>query len=124
MCLENQPEPVLAAIKNTAIILVTLVKDGPAAAWEQNKAEQSELKDQLIAQVIQMGTTEVVKAAVAKLVTMLNPAGADVQAIITIYNTITSFIHKIHQIASVIASFIAFIAALPPRQVPDAAKNL
>ena len=81
------PEPVLIGLEKTAGILVTLVKDGPAAAWEQIKTELSELKDPLIAQITQMVTTEVVKAAVVKLVSMLNPAGAVIQAIIAIYNT-------------------------------------
>ena len=70
------PEPVLVALEKTASILVTLVTQGPAAAWEQIKAELTELKDQLIGQVTQMVPSEVVKAAVTKLVMMLNPAGA------------------------------------------------
>lgn len=118
------PEPVLVGLEKTASILVTLVKDGPAAAWEQIKAELSELKDQLIAQVTQMITTEVVKAAVVKLVSMLNPAGAVVQAIIAIYNTITFFIQKINQIAAVVASFIDSISAIAAGQVANAAKKV
>jgi hypothetical protein len=62
------PEPVLVALEKTAAILVTLIRDGPAAAWEQIKAEFNDLKNQLISQVVQMVTTEVVKAAVVKLV--------------------------------------------------------
>lgn len=118
------PEPVLVGLEKTAGILVTLVKDGPAAAWEQIKAELSELKDQLIAQVTQMISIEVVKAAVIKLVSMLNPAGAVVQAIIAIYNTITFFIQKINQIAAVVASFIDSIAAIAAGQVAGAAKKV
>ena len=118
------PEPVLVGLEKTAGILVTLVKDGPAAAWEQIKAELSELKDQLIAQVTQMITTEVVKAAVMKLVSMLNPAGAVIQAIIATYNTITFFIQKIQQIAAVVASFIDSIAAIAAGQVTNAAKKV
>jgi hypothetical protein len=118
------PEPVLVGLEKTAGILVTLVKDGPAAAWEQIKAELSELKDQLIAQVTQMITTEVVKAAVVKLVSMLNPAGAVVQAIIAIYNTVTFFIQKIQQIAAVVASFIDSISAIAAGQVANAAKKV
>lgn len=118
------PEPVLVGLEKTAGILVTLVKDGPAAAWEQIKAELSELKDQLIAQVTQMVTTEVVKAAVVKLVSMLNPAGAVIQAIIAIYNTVTFFIQKIQQIAAVVASFIDSIAAIASGQVENAAKQV
>jgi hypothetical protein len=115
---------VLVGLEKTAGILVTLVKDGPAAAWEQIKAELSELKDQLIAQVTQMITTEVVKAAVMKLVSMLNPAGAVVQAIIAIYNTVTFFIQKIQQIAAVVASFIDSISAIAAGQVANAAKKV
>jgi hypothetical protein len=118
------PEPVLVGLEKTAGILVTLVKDGPAAAWEQIKAELSELKDQMIAQVTQMITTEVVKAAVVKLVSMLNPAGAFVQAIIAVYNTVTFFIQKINQIAAVVASFIDSISAIAAGQVDNAAKKV
>jgi len=118
------PEPVLAGLEKTAGILVTLVKDGPASAWEQIKAELSELKEQLIAKVTEMISTEVVKAAVIKLVSMLNPAGAVIQAIIAIYNTITFFIQKIQQIAAVVASFVDSIAAIASGQVDAAAKKV
>jgi hypothetical protein len=118
------PDPVLAGLEKTASILVTLVKDGPVAAWEQIKNELSELKDQLIGQITQMISVEVVKAAVVKLVSMLNPAGAVIQAIIAIYNTITFFIEKIQQIAAVVAAFIDSIAAIAAGVVAAAAKKV
>jgi hypothetical protein len=118
------PEPILIGLEKTAGILVTLVKEGPAAAWEQIKSELGELKDQLIAKVTEMISVEVVKAAVMKLVSMLNPAGAVVQAIIAIYNTVTFFIQKIQQIAAVVASFVDSIAAIAAGQVGAAAKKV
>jgi hypothetical protein len=118
------PEPVLIALEKTASILVTLVTQGPAAAWEQIKAELNELKDQLIGQVTQMIQMEVVKAAVKKLVSMLNPAGAVIQAIIAIYNTVTFFVEKIRQIGAVVASFIDSIAAIAAGQVDGAAQRV
>jgi hypothetical protein len=118
------PEPVLVGLEKTAGILVTLVRDGPVAAWEQLKAELTELKDQLISQIVQMVTTEVVKAAIIKLVSMLNPAGAVIQAIIAIYNTVTFFIQKINQIAAVVASFIDSISAIAAGQVENAANKV
>lgn len=118
------PEPVLVALEKTAAVLVTLVTQGPAAAWEQIKAELTELKDQLIGQVTEMITTEVVKAAVTKLVSMLNPAGAVIQAIIATYNTVTFFIQKIQQIAAVVAAFIDSVAAIASGQVDAAAKKV
>lgn len=118
------PEPVLVGLEKTAGILVTLVREGPAAAWEQIKEELSELKDQLIAQVTQMVSVEIVKAAVMKLVSMINPAGAVIQAIIAIYNTVTFFIEKINQIAAVVASFVDSISAIAAGQVDAAAKKV
>src|SRR6185437_1909465 len=72
----------------------------------------------------QMISTEVVKAAVIKLVSMLNPAGAVIQAIIATYNTVTFFIQKINQIAAVVGSFIDSIAAIAAGQVEGAAKKV
>lgn len=118
------PEPVLVGLEKTEGVLVTLVKDGPAAAWEQIKAELMELKDQLIAQVTQMISGEIVKAAIGKLVSMLNPAGAVIQAIVAIYNTVTFFIEKAQQIAAVVASFIDSISAIAAGVVEPAAKRV
>ena len=118
------PDPVLTALEKTASVLVTLVTQGPAAAWEEIKTELTELKDQLIGQVTQMISTEVVKAAVVKLVSMLNPAGAVIQAILATYNTVTFFIQKLQQIAAVVASFIDSIAAIAAGQVEGAAKKV
>ncbi len=118
------PEPVLKGLEKTAGILVTLVKEGPVAAWEQIKAELTELKDSLITQITEMVTTEVVKAAVTKLVSMLNPAGAVIQAIIAIYNTITFFVQRISQIGAVVGSFINSISAIAAGNVANAAKRV
>ncbi len=118
------PEPVLVALEKTASILVTLVTQGPAAAWDQIVAELTELKDQLISQVTRMIQIEAVKAAVTKLVMMLNPAGAVIQAIMAIWNTVSFFIEKINQIGAVVASFIDSISAIAAGQVENAAKKV
>ncbi len=118
------PEPVLVVLEKTAGILVTLVKDGPAAAWQEIKNELTELKDQLIAKITEMVSVEVVKAAVMKLATMLNPAGAVIQAIIAIYKTIMFFIEKINQIAAVVGAFIDSIASIAAGQIDNAAKKV
>lgn len=118
------PEPVLQVLEKTASVLVTLVTQGPAAAWDQIVGELTELKDQLISQVTQMIQTEAVKAAVTKLVMLLNPAGAVVQAIMAIWNTVSFFIEKINQIGAVVASFIDSISAIAAGQVENAAKKV
>jgi hypothetical protein len=118
------PESVLSGLEKTASVLVTLATQGPAAAWDQIKEELTELKSQLIGQVTQMVTVEIVKAAVSKLVTMINPAGAVVQAVIAIYNTITFFVEKARQIGAVVASFVNSIAAIAAGRVGAAAARV
>ena len=118
------PDPILTALEKTAGVLVTLATQGPAAAWEQIKAELTELKDQLIGQVTQMIQGEVVKAAVTKLVSMINPAGAVIQAILAVYNTVMFFVEKAQQIGAVVASFIDSISAIAAGQVAGAAKRV
>lgn len=118
------PEPMLQALEKTAPILVTLVNQGPAAAWEQIAAELTELKDKLIGEVTRMIELEAVKAAVKKLATMLNPAGAVIQAIIAIWNTVSFFIEKIDQIGAVVRSFVDSISAIAAGQVENAAKKV
>jgi Domain of unknown function (DUF4157)/Novel toxin 15 len=118
------PEPVLTVLEKSAGILLTLVTQGPAAAWEQIKSELEELKGQLISQVVQMVTSQIVQAAVTKLVMMLNPAGAFIQAIMAIYNTVTFFIQRLQQIGQVVASFIDSISAIASGQVEGAAARV
>ncbi|USX24235.1 DUF4157 domain-containing protein [Oxalobacteraceae bacterium OTU3CINTB1] len=118
------PEPVLVLLEKTASVLVTLVRDGPAAAWQEIKNELNELKETMIAKVIEMVTTQIVQAAVTKLVMMMNPAGAVIQAIIAIYNTITVFVQKISEIGAVVAAFIDSIAAIASGQIAGAGKKV
>jgi hypothetical protein len=118
------PEPVLVVLEKSAAILVTLVKEGPAAAWEQIKAELDELKSMLIEQVTTLVSTEIVKAAVTKIVSMINPAGAVIQAILAIYNTVMFFVERISQLAATVASFIDSIAAIASGKVTAAAQRV
>lgn len=115
------PEPVLEGLEKTADVLVSLVRDGPAAAWTQIRAELTELKGQLISQVTQMVQMQIVQAAVQKLVSMINPAGAVIQAIVAIYNTISFFIAKARQIGAVVKGFINSISSIAAGRVTAAA---
>ncbi|MEY4905914.1 MAG: hypothetical protein RLZZ292_3729 [Bacteroidota bacterium] len=118
------PEPILVGLEKTAGILVTLVTEGPAAAWEQIKTELTELKDQLIEQVSGMITTEIVKAAVGKLVMMFNPFGAFIQAIQGIMTTVSFFVQKIKDIAATVAAIIDSIAEIAEGRVESAAQKV
>jgi hypothetical protein len=118
------PEPALKAIETGLDIVVTLVREGPAAAWEKIKESLSNLKEMVIEQVMSFVKGTIVEQAITKLLSLLSPVGAFIQAIIGIYNTIMFFIERARQIAQVVASFIDSIAAIASGAVDAAAARV
>ncbi len=87
-------------------ILSTLLKGGPAALWEQVKEYLSDLKEQVVDAIQDWLISAIIKAAVTKLVSMFNPVGAIIQAILTIYQVVTFFIEKINQIMAFVEAIV------------------
>jgi hypothetical protein len=100
------------------------VKEGPAAAWQQIVTALTNLKEMVIEQVIDFVKSKVVQAAVTKLLSMLSPAGALIQAILAIWNTIMFFKERLSQIAQVAAGFIDSIAAIAAGNIGPAANRV
>lgn len=105
-------------------IVKTLVTQGPAAAWQKIVETLSNLKQMAIDAVMDFMKSKVVEAAVTKLLSMLSPAGALIQAIIAIYNTVMFFVERIKQIAAVAASFIDSIATIAAGNIGPAANRV
>ncbi len=117
-------ETVVKALETGFDIVKTLVTEGPAAAWQKIVETLTNLKQMAIDAVMDFVKSKVVEAAVTKLLSMLNPAGAFIQAIIAIYNTIMFFVERIRTIAQVAASFIDGIAAIAAGNVAPAANKV
>jgi Domain of unknown function (DUF4157)/Bacterial toxin 4 len=117
-------ETVVKALETGFDIVVTLVKEGPVAAWQKILESLNNLKQMVIDQVMEFVQSQIVTAAVTKLLMMLNPAGAFIQAIIAIYNTIMFFVERLKQIAQVAASFIDSIAAIAAGAIAPAADRV
>jgi hypothetical protein len=90
----------------------TLVTQGPAALWEQVKGDLGNLKAMVIDAIQDWIITKVVQAAITKLVSMFNPAGAIVQAIIAIYNTVMFVIERASQIMAFVEAVLNSVAAI------------
>lgn len=114
-------ERAVAAMETGFDLVVRLVRDGPAAVWQQIAESLANLREMVIEQVLAFVRNRIVVAAVTRLVSMLNPAGAFVQAIIAIYNTIMFFVERLRQIAQVAAAFIDSIAAIAAGSIAAAA---
>lgn len=93
-------------------IVKKLVTEGPAAAWEEIKSQLSNLKDMVMEGIMNFIIETVVKKAVAKVLSLLVPGGAFIQAIISIYDTIMVFIAKLKKIIQVAMAFLDSIMAI------------
>jgi hypothetical protein len=105
-------------------LVVTLVRDGPAAAWHKIQEHLSNLREMVMEQVMTFVRERIVQAAITRLVTSLNPAGAFIQAIIAIYDTIMFFVERLRQIAQVAAAFIDSISAIASGVITAAANRV
>lgn len=105
-------------------LVVTLVTQGPAAAWQRIQEGISNLREMVMEQVMTFVRDRIVQAAITRLLTSLNPAGAFIQAIIAIYNTIMFFVERLRQIAQVAAAFIDSISAIANGVITAAANRV
>jgi hypothetical protein len=105
-------------------IVRTLVIEGPAAAWQQIVEGLGNLRDMVIGQVMEFVKGQIVNIAVTRLMLLLNPAGAFVQAILAIWNTIQFLRERIRQIAQVAASVIDAIAEIAAGNKAPAANRV
>jgi hypothetical protein len=117
-------EPAVKAMEEGFKIVVTLVTEGPAAAWEQIKTQIGNLKDMVMQGIMDFIVDTVVKKAVAKIISFLVPGGAFIQAIITIYDTIMVFISKLQKIIQVAKAFLDSIVAIANGAIGGAANKV
>ncbi|WP_062056997.1 eCIS core domain-containing protein [Aquimarina longa] len=85
-------EKIIGYMEKTASVVKDLVIKGPIALWEMVKNSLANLKTMIFTQITKLVSTEIIKQAVIKLVSMLNPAGAIVQLVLGIYRVIKFFI--------------------------------
>ena len=98
-----------------------LIDGGPQKLWEQVKADLTSLKEMVIDAIQSWLIETVIKQAVTKLVSMFNPAGAIIQAIIAIYNTVMFLIERAAQIMEFIEAIINSVAAIAQGAIAGAA---
>ena len=98
-----------------------LVTEGPAAAWQKIVEAIGSLWDMVIGGIKDWAIGKIVTAAITKLATMFNPAGAIIQAIIGIYNTVAFFIERIKQILALVEAIVDSIANIAAGKLAQAA---
>lgn len=114
-------ENVVKALETGFDLVVTLVRDGPAAAWDKIKEMLSNLKDMVIGGITDFVVDMVVKKAIPKMIAMFIPGAGFISAILSIYDTVMVFVNKISQIIEVVTGFIDSIVNIAAGNIGAAA---
>lgn len=117
-------EPAVKVLETGFEIVVKLVTEGPAAAWELIKEQLANLKDMVIGGITDFIVDMVVQKAIPKLIAMFIPGAGFISAIISIYDTIMVFVDKIAKIIQVVTSFVDSIVAIAGGAIDSAAKRV
>jgi len=117
-------ETVVKALETGLDIVVTLVRDGPAAAWDKIKEQLANLKDMVIGGITDFVVDMVVKKAIPKLIAMFIPGAGFISAILSIYDTIMVFVNKLAKIIQVVTGFIDSIVAIAGGAIGAAATRV
>jgi hypothetical protein len=103
-------EPAVRFLEGAFELLRAIVAEGPIAAWRKIMEFASNLADTVLAGIREWVVSRVVVAAVTKLATMFNPAGAVIQAVIGIYDTVMFFVERAQQIAALLDAVVGSIS--------------
>ena len=98
-----------------------LIQGGLGGLWAEIKTRLSDLWDTIIGGLSKWITLEIVEAGIARLLTMSNPAGAIIEAIRTIYTTLTFLVNKINQIMALVESVVNSLGKIVKGEIEAAA---
>jgi hypothetical protein len=108
-------------IEKVVEYIKALITGGFAGLWEKVKEDLGNLKAMVIDAIQDWLITTIIKKAVTKLVSMFNPVGAIVQAVIMIYDTVTFLIEKATQLLAFIEAVVNSISAIAAGAIAGAA---
>lgn len=101
-----------------------LIEGGPAKLWAEVQGDLSNLKDMVIGAFQDYLITTIVQKAITKIVSMFNPAGAIIQAILAIVSIVQFVVEKAAQIAEFVGSVIDSIHAIATGSIGGAVKRI
>lgn len=111
----------VAVIEKLIEYVGALISGGPAKLWEQVKADIGDLKAMVIDAIQSWLIDTVIKQAAIKLLSFFNPAGAFVQALIAIYNTVMFIIENASKIMAFVEAVINSVSSIAQGAIGAAA---
>ncbi|HSK74268.1 MAG TPA: polymorphic toxin type 15 domain-containing protein [Pyrinomonadaceae bacterium] len=111
----------VAVIEKLVEYVSALITGGPAKLWEQVKADVGDLKVMIIDAIQDWLITTIIKQATIKLLSFFNPAGAFIQALMAIYNTVMFVIENASKIMAFVEAVINSVSAIAKGAIGAAA---
>lgn len=105
-------------------ILSTFMKEGIGGLWEMLKDYLGDLKEMVVSEVKSWVITQVIQAAVVKVLSMFNPVSGLITVIKTIYNVIKFLVERAGQIAALFQAITGSVAELALGNVKGAADKV
>jgi hypothetical protein len=114
-------EPKVAKLEKAFDFLMMIVDQGLGAAWEKITEFVGGLQEMVMGGIREWVQNSIITAAITKLLSMFNPAGAVIQAVMAIYNTIMFFIERGSQIAALGEAVFSSIGSIAAGNIAGAA---
>ncbi len=114
-------EPKVAKLEQVFDFLKTIVSQGLGAAWQKITEFVSNIQEMVMGGIKEWVQNSIIATAITKLISMFNPAGAVIQAVTAIYNTIMFFIERGSQIAALGEAVFSSIGSIAAGNVGAAA---
>jgi hypothetical protein len=117
-------ETIVKAMETGFDLVVTLLTKGPAAFWEQLKSNLGDLRDQVIGGITDLVVSLVVTKAIPKIIAMFIPGAGFIGLIMSIYDTVMTFVNRLKQIIAAVTAFIDSIVAIAAGNIGAAVKKV
>lgn len=111
----------VAVIEKLVEYVKDLIEGGPAKLWEHVKADIGDLKSMVIDAIQSWLIDTVIKQAAIKLLSFFNPAGAFVQAVLAIYNTVVFIVENASKIMAFVEAIINSVSSIAQGAIGAAA---
>lgn len=105
-------EKVMGQVEKSVAFIGNLITKGPLALIEMAQEFISELPGLFFGSLMEWVRNTIIVKAIQKLISMFNPVGAIIQAVIAIYNTVQFFIERAQQIAEFVSAVFNSIAEI------------
>jgi hypothetical protein len=117
-------ETAVKAMETGFDLVVTLVREGPMAAWAKIQEMANDIKEALIQGVKDFIKIKIVEEAIKTIISLFVPGAGLIRAVVGIYDTIVFFIKKAKQIAQMVGRFLGSIGEIAMGNISAAAEAL